>query len=319
MPRRETSKLFDLTLKRLLNASSRAIVYFVNGLFGTCYPPDSVVDYPLTEYISSSLKSQMLDILLLINKTDLYHIEAQIDDDGNMAIRVFDYGYAVGLHYKQSEDDIIRIKFPDARVIYWETSRKTPDYVTLRLEFPDGTVHDYKVQSFKYLDHDLEDLEKQKMIILLPFYLLKYRKRIKTSVKKRAELAAEVKQLLDDTVRIVHRSAQAGVITREDAGIIIACMDHMFVELYGSQYKEFKEANEMLQGALVTSIDKAVEKTRLEDQEKYEQEREKYEQRFRSGFQNMLKNGMTPEQIANMFDMPVEDIVKIKSDCESQK
>ncbi|MDR1206376.1 MAG: hypothetical protein LBL26_13015, partial [Peptococcaceae bacterium] len=95
MPRRETSKLFDLTLKRLLNASSRAIVYFVNGLFGTRYPPDSTVDYPLTEYISSSLKSQMLDILLLINKTDLYHIEAQIDDDGNMAIRVFDYGYAV--------------------------------------------------------------------------------------------------------------------------------------------------------------------------------------------------------------------------------
>ncbi|MDR1193395.1 MAG: hypothetical protein LBK98_04365 [Peptococcaceae bacterium] len=308
MPERETTQLFDLTLKRLLSASNQAIVHFVNGLFGTDYSPDSVVDYPLTEYISASLRRQMLDVLLLINKTDLYHIEAQIDDDENMAIRVFDYGYAVGLRHKQSEGDIIHVKFPNARVIYWETSRETPDYVTLRLEFPDNTTHDYKVQSFKYLDHDLEYLEKQKMIILLPFYLLKYRKRVKASVTKRAELAAEVKQLLEDTVRVTRRGALTGVITREDAGIIIDCVNHMFVELYGSQYKEFKGANEMLQGALVTSIDKAVEKTRLEERAKYEQEVGKYEQRLKLGFRNLLKNGVMPEEVAKMFNVPVEDV-----------
>ncbi|MDR1193584.1 MAG: hypothetical protein LBK98_05365 [Peptococcaceae bacterium] len=278
MPERETTQLFDLTLKRLLSASNQAIVHFVNGLFGTDYSTDSAVDYPLTEYISASLRRQMLDVLLLINKTDLYHIEAQIDDDENMAIRVFDYGYAVGLRHKRSEGDVIHVKFPNARVIYWETSRETPDYVTLRLEFPDGATHDYKVQSFKYLDHDLEYLEK-----------------------------------------------------------------------YGSQYKEFKGANEMLQGALVTSIDKAVEKTRLEERAKYEQavkktrleervkyeqavkktrleeqakyeqeqakyehEQTKYEQRLKLGFRNLLNNGMTPAEVATMFNMPVEDVMKLR-------
>jgi hypothetical protein len=252
----------------------------------------------------------MLDVLLLINKTDLYHIEAQIKDE-NMALRIFDYGYAVGLHHKRSADDIIHIKFPNARVIYWETGRKTPDYVTLRLEFPDSTVHDYKIQSFKYLDHSLEDLEKQKLIILLPFYLLKYRRQVKASGAKLTELAAEVKQLLEDTVHTVHRSVQAGIIMREDAGTVIACMDHMFVELYGNQYEEFKEANEMLQGALVASIDIAVEKARLAEQEKYEQS-------LKLGFQSLLKDGLTLKEVAKMFNMPVKDIVRITSDSKAQ-
>jgi hypothetical protein len=45
MSERETIQLFDRTLKRLLNASNRAIVHFVNGLSGTRYPPDSTVDH----------------------------------------------------------------------------------------------------------------------------------------------------------------------------------------------------------------------------------------------------------------------------------
>jgi hypothetical protein len=35
-------------------------------------------------------------------------------------------------------------KFPEAWVIYWETTRKTPDQETLVLEFPDGSIHKYK-------------------------------------------------------------------------------------------------------------------------------------------------------------------------------
>jgi hypothetical protein len=38
----------------------------------------------------------------------------------------------------------ISIKFPNARIIYWETTKKTPDEVTLTLSFPDGEYYHYE-------------------------------------------------------------------------------------------------------------------------------------------------------------------------------
>lgn len=198
---RETPALFDAIFKRLMSLSDMAIVQFINGVFGADHSPDSKVEHLATEYISKDLKKKFLDILIAINSENLYHIEAQIDDDADMAIRLFEYGYAVALHSKSVEDGITRIKFPNARVIYWETSAKTPDVALLRLEFPDGSTHDYSAPSFKFLEHSIEELDQ--MVILLPFYILKLRKRVKAakSSEERQELAEEMKLLTCRTGR----------------------------------------------------------------------------------------------------------------------
>jgi hypothetical protein len=41
---------------------------------------------------------------------------------------------------------------PASRIIYWETSRRTPDKVTARLVFPDKATRDYKVEALKVLE-----------------------------------------------------------------------------------------------------------------------------------------------------------------------
>jgi hypothetical protein len=133
-PERETLQLFDLMFKFLLKeASAPALVHFINGLFGKDYPTDSRVSFPATESIQEQPQKQGLekiqsDLILMIN-SDAFALEAQIGDDETIALRAFQYGFAYSKQNMQiSEDEsYIKLKMPFARILYWETTRKTPD------------------------------------------------------------------------------------------------------------------------------------------------------------------------------------------------
>ncbi|MHC6204107.1 hypothetical protein ACYULU_13055, partial [Breznakiellaceae bacterium SP9] len=215
---RETPQLFDLMFKYLLKeAGSTAIVHFINGLFGKDYHPDSSVTFAATESIAipQSNQSQKLEKIqsdmVLIVAGDAFLIEAQIDDDETIALRAFQYGFAHARQTKtiSKDETLITLLMPEAQIIYWETSRKTPDKVTLRLVFPDGSKHDYEIKTFKMLEASLETLEKRKMLLLLPFTLLKFRREVKertTTKEKRRQLANEMRELLLELENMIKRA-----------------------------------------------------------------------------------------------------------------
>jgi hypothetical protein len=244
--KRETAHIFDLILKRLIRLSNVAIINFVNGLFGTNHPLDSTVEYPNTENVSKKLRKLMSDTIVIIGGTHVYNIEGEINsDDENIAVRVFEYGFMEGLRTKTTSENgsKISIKFPNARIIYWETTKKAPDEVTLTLGFPDGEHYNYVVRTVKFLDHTIKDLEAQKLVILLPFYVLKLRKRAvnaRTS-KRRMELAKEIKPILEELMAAADRAEQTGLMSGSDKRIVLEHMERLYKELF-AQYDEYKEA-----------------------------------------------------------------------------
>ena len=259
MSKRATQHLFDLMFKRLLHLSSVSIVHFINGLFGTNHAPDSTIEYPKTETVTRNLRHIISDILIVINKVFAYHLEAQIDNDENIALRVFEYDWQAGLQSKTVSGNVITVKFPRSIVMYWETTKNTPDVVTLRLEFPDGETYDYQVKSFKFLDYTMKELEEKNMVILLPFYLLKLRKRVKRALKLPAarskarlrKLAAELHEIEEELMAVLERSREAGVISESDSLEILEHSEQMYEELYSS-YEEFMEEEAMLLKRLET-------------------------------------------------------------------
>jgi hypothetical protein len=197
--KRSTAHVFDLLFKQLLHLSNRAVVSFINGLFGTKYPPDSPVEYLSTETVSKKLRPLMSDTRLRVSK-DTYIIEAQIAFDGEMAIRLFEYGYYGGLWEKTFEDTIRTIKIPPARIIYWEGKSQTPPEQILRLRFPDDSYYDYRVETFEPLKHSVKELEKKGLAILLPFYILKLRKQVEKAAPgtERKRLKSGMRKLLEE-------------------------------------------------------------------------------------------------------------------------
>ena len=97
------------------------------------------------------------------------------------------------------------------------------------------------------------------MVILLPFYLLKLRKRVKRALKLPAarskarlrKLAAELHEIEEELMAVLERSREAGIISESDALEILEHSEQMHEELYSS-YEEFMEEESILLKRLET-------------------------------------------------------------------
>ena len=300
--KRETQQIFDLTLKRLLRSSSVAVVQFINGLFGTEHSLDSIVDYPNTENVSDKLKRLLSDMVVVINGLYAYHLEAEIKDNENIALRVFEYGFAEGLRTKKilNSGEKIWLRFPNTRIIYWETTARTPDEVTLSLEFPEGGNYDYVVKTFKFLDHDINELEEKKLALLLPFYVLKLRKRVKKS-RHRAELCAEMKAILENIDAALERAVETGLMSKMDACNALEHTERLYKELY-QEYVEFKEVDAMLRDKILTYSEEAELKGREEGRKEGREENS-----FKVA-KKLLARGMPLSEVADIAELPIDKI-----------
>ena len=96
----------------------------------------------------------------------------------SIVLRVFDYGYRDALKHREAGGDKISLIFPQPKIILLEHNSKSPDQVTLELDFGASGKIDFSVPTLKFLDYNIEELDSQRMVILLPLYLLKLRRQI---------------------------------------------------------------------------------------------------------------------------------------------
>jgi len=130
--------------------------------------------------------------------------------------------------------------------------------VILFLEFPDGGNYNYTVETFKPLNYGIDALEAKNLALMLPFYVLKLRKRVASarSSEVRTALSAEMRALLGDIVVASERAVKAGVLNEADGRAVIEYTDRLYMELYQG-YKEFKEADAMLKDTILTYSEEA--------------------------------------------------------------
>jgi hypothetical protein len=307
MPRR-TVHLFDLVFKRLVHASSRAVVHFINGLFDTTYPPDSPVTYPNIEQISPKLRHLFPDVLVIISG-HTYHLESQTRPNAEIALRVFEYGWHEGLRTKSKTAHRTTIRFPRAKVLLWSPRDTSPDTELLEIVFPDGSVHEYPVGVFKPLEHSIAELEQRGLVLLLPLYLLKLRDAVRKADRrgKLGELVPELRQLIQELLEAAKRGRVGGVLEEQDFWQLVALTERLYTEVYG-EYTVLKETD-MVQEELVTCIDEALIQGREQGitqgiEQGSRQSRLEIARRMKTmGFQEeqiIAATGLFPEDIAGL-------------------
>jgi hypothetical protein len=255
--RRKPANLFDLAFRRLVHTSARAVVCFINGLFDSHHPLDSKVTYPNPVSVSRKMRERRSDVVIRINHTHDYLVEAQIKDDPNMAVRIFEYVLLDGLARKQARGShVIKMTLPNAKVIYLEHTAQTPDKMVLRLRYPGGQV-EYEVGTLKLLDLSMAELEQRKLFILLPFCMLKLRREVaKATPNHRAAFAEPLRQLVDELLSVMERSEEQGYIDAEASDEILQHITNLTDELYEEQYKELKNTVTMAQERYIGRYEK---------------------------------------------------------------
>jgi len=274
---RKTQKLFDRSIKFIMaKASQSAIVHMINGIYKKNYPPDAIVDVRKPrEYITENSESGALgeiftDMVVTISsgdRKDTYLIEAQIKDDMEICLRVFNYSIQIALESKVVSEDgnHLKIDMPTPAVIYWDTS-KTKDFLIIEMRFPGDKSVVYQVPAFKVLEHKVSELEH--LALLLPFYLLKVRaelKRCESDSEKRKELAERLAGYVNEIAETLHKSRENSYITDSDVVMLKERMSKMHSELYGG-YKEFSMVDmtieQMYNESVLKKIDEAEAKAK---------------------------------------------------------
>lgn len=245
--------IYDKLFKKILTLSSTAVVNLINGLFDTDYPTDSTLTYNWTEFEKEDLRKILADTILTINGHHSYHMEAQMEEDETIVLRVFDYSYSHAMRNATDRTDGYYIKFPEPKVIYLYATKNIPNEYVLNLDFGKQGIFHYKVSVCKFQEISTEELNDRKMVILIPFALLRVRELLKN--KRSPENLELLKKLIqDDIIKSIDRNLELGNITVWDARKLRRYTHKLYEHIY-SRYEEMEELNEMTDESLMLDVD----------------------------------------------------------------
>ncbi len=309
-------QIFDKVFKKVITLSTRSVINLINGLFDTDYPLDSTITYNWTEFENDNLKRILADTILTIDGKYSYHLEAQMERDEDIVFRVFEYGNGHALRNRVQEEGKYRLCFPRPVVIYLYYTGDVPDMYTLSLEFEEGKeVYEYKVPVLKLPEITSEELSERKMVILIPFHVLKLRYALRDKKQDLEELQSYI---LNDIVNCIDRNLEFGNLTRED-GMKLKRYLHKLCKYLGTVHKELGRIQDMTDESFMTDIDILCEEhekamraleSQLDEQknqldEKQSQLDERQSQLVASA-KALLKSGMNMEEIQRITGVAKE-------------
>ena len=220
--------IFDDVFRTMIEKMPYLAVPLINEVFHTSYPEDVRITQLRNEHQQKDGEI-ITDSCLLIGKK-MYHIECQSTDDTTMAIRMIEYDFAIAVENAEKQGRRYRIEFPRSCVLFLRSSGNTPDYLEADVIFPDGKTHVYSIPAIKMADYTKDHIFEKNLLMLLPFYIMRYEKK-KHDMRKNLEL---LQILLDeyDEIRInlekeLTETGKAELYTNLTK-LIVKIADHIF-------------------------------------------------------------------------------------------
>ena len=188
--------IFDDVFRTMIEKVPYLAVPLINEVFHTSYPEDVKITQLRNEHQQKDGEI-ITDSCLLIGKK-MYHIECQNTDDTTMAIRMIEYDFAIAVENAEKQGRRYRIEFPRSCVLFLRSSGNTPDYLEADVIFPDGKTHVYSIPTIKMADYTKDHIFEKNLLMLLPFYIMRYEKK-KYDMRKNPEF---LQVLLNEYVEI---------------------------------------------------------------------------------------------------------------------
>ena len=177
--------IFDDVFRTMIEKMPYLAVPLINEVFHTSYPEDVKITQLRNEHQQKDGEI-ITDSCLLIGKK-MYHIECQSTDDTTMAIRMIEYDFAIAVENAEKQGRRYRIEFPRSCVLFLRSSGNTSDYLEADVIFPDGKTHVYSIPAIKMADYTKDHIFEKNLLMLLPFYIMRYEKK-KYDMRKNPEL-----------------------------------------------------------------------------------------------------------------------------------
>ena len=190
--------IFDRVYRIIVQRLPQFVISTVNEVFHTHYPPDAPCLHIRNEYITK-LNKIITDSVILIGE-HYYHLECQSTPDGTMALRMFEYDFAVALEKAWATGKPYKVKLPRSAVIYLRQVNDMPDKLDVELELADGKTITYTVPVVKVQQYSLANILERNLLLFLPYYIMRYEKeldRVARDNEKRQTLLSDMSAIAD--------------------------------------------------------------------------------------------------------------------------
>ena len=270
--------LWDEMLKRQIQLYPEMLLPLVKEIFKKEYPAETNIKMLSTEYVVSKvyghgenrIESVRSDLLIQVGNKDMYHMECQMKQGGDIAVRMLEYDMNIALVHglewvENAPNDTHRhnLKFPKSAILYLDNTAKTPDAESCTITFPDGTEYEYRIPILKVQGYSPEMMEEKKLNILFPFSPIRFRRRFETILKEKNDpnksekacrkmeaLKKDLTKFVSDCIIIINREEENGTLGRITGADLVGLMGKSCDQLFHKEPTLLKEVHEVMEPAI---------------------------------------------------------------------
>ncbi|MDO4537490.1 MAG: hypothetical protein Q4B54_04955 [Coriobacteriales bacterium] len=168
--------VYDSVFKTMVHRMPQLLVPFINEAFGHDYPQDSPVICFNSEH--ETPRGSRIDDSVFRLQEKLYHVECQSTPDSSMVLRMIEYDFDIALEEALKEGEPYELNFPASCVLYLRHTSNTPDALHMMVNLPNGDSFQYETKVIKAQLYSSDEIFSKKLLILLPYYLMRYEKNL---------------------------------------------------------------------------------------------------------------------------------------------
>lgn len=295
--------IFDDTFRTLIEKMPSLVIPFVNEVFGTNYPEDAeVVRLDSTNFCTNN---KIISDARLRIEDKIYHIECQSKEHKEMVIRMFEYDVACALDQIRLTEDVQELKFPQSCVLYLRNTG--PEELNLRINFGNGTAVLYQVPCVYEQNFSKEEIFEKKLLLLLPFYVLRFEDKIKCNEPFTEEFYNEILYISNALNCLTKANKETGVY--ED-------LANLFLKISDYVFRNKKDVKEKVGGIMKGQVLELYS----EQMERKGFERGMNEGRLEGMAESAIKfiknalRTLSPEEVSKTLDVSLEEVLRVASE-----
>lgn len=304
----DSSNIYDSVFKAMVHKTPKLLIPFINEVFGRRYEIDAPI-MQFNEEHEGPLGTRISDSVFRIEDM-VYHLECQSTHDASMVVRVVEYDFSIALQEALEQGAPYRMKFPSSCVLLLRHASKTPDY--LEMEMPDSESFCHHTKIYKTQLVSEEEIFRRRLLILLPFYLMRYEKELSGLDAESDAAAALIRECREIRMRLADLTLLQGdeLLYRQITELIIRASDH----LLAANEPLDRKVRLAMGGEVLELMDDKIERSRREGiqegialgrQEGFERtERILAEQMAALGIDRALIDRMMADAAASLNGMP---------------
>ena len=246
---------YDKEIKRVCESCPRLLILMINSVFSKHHSEGAdIIFLDKEQNIDSGENTTYMDMFLEIESCR-YHIEYQLLE-GNMAIRMVEYGMKETIRGLRQNGDITRVSdgryeieiiMPLQAVVFLAGANKE-DKITVNLHLPNGKMVTYELPCIS-ASETVSELSRKKMYLLIPFQQVQlYSRMLKAkhyTKRTKLKLAEALYHFKLDAKKELDNLHENGILNANEVELLVTSLHNIEDNLLNNDDLIREEVTEM--------------------------------------------------------------------------